>query len=460
MPKDVDHLPTLKCARRISTPTASPQPPQHNPSEMETIKFVNELKHILWNIETFGGNPTIYVTPNHELLKRLREFIFETIKDKDLSLTTDEDWQRSSFFDDILSTDRFEKRIRYCIIKLREFGVPEKDCFAYISQALGIVLDRNARKQKQRRPSNATLQDSLIQEVAKCFEIWYYPSEVQYYDFAIEHQLVYFDHTLRKWRLSSLGQYLLNLPPFEAIVFLCALEVILGRKGPSNRYLNSQVLEKLLEAKPMENTRHLRRERLPMSLRLFGIVDTFSGEPIVTDLGRRILVKVSSKLESLRDTVLLLTESEVSGVHFSENADLINQIKERTRQSPSVGQDQRASIESMVNLFLTGHYLDSLRLFYPNIEAVLNHVLKKKGFRPDDFKGMREKVQRLEQEQVLSSKLGTWAEVIASRNKIVHGNLVEEDAELVKPLFYFIGTFWTLLIAELDNHWSASISSS
>jgi hypothetical protein len=424
---------------------------------METIRFVNDLKHTLWNIRTTGGNPTVYVTPNHELLKKLREFIFEKAKSEEIYVATDE-WHCSSFFEDALSSDRFEKRIQYCIIKLQEFSISETDYFIYISQALESFILQKPRRHKSHRSSKISFQNLFIEELAKCFEIWYYPSEIQYYDLATDHQLAYFDYLPQKWRLSSLGEYLLNLPVFEVIVFLCAAEVTLGCRRTGNRYLDSQILEKLQKSK-QGNIPYLSRERIPSSLRLFGIVDIFSEGvegSVITDFGKRVLAKVSSKLESLRDTILLLAEAEVGGVHFSENRDLIDQIKKQTNQSKSLIQDQKSSIESATSLFATGRYLDSLRLFYPNIEAVLNHSLKKKGFRPDDFRGMRDKIQKLEQEQVLSAKLGTWAEIVASRNKVVHGNLFQEDAELVKPLFYFIGKFWTLLIEEIDNHFSTN----
>ncbi|MGG6270627.1 hypothetical protein ACQ4M3_38750 [Leptolyngbya sp. AN03gr2] len=423
---------------------------------METIRFVNELKHTLWTIKTVGGNPGVHVTPDHELLNKLRELIFKEANGQEIRVARD-GWRYSSFFKDVSSTDRFEKRIQYCIIKLREFGISENDYFTHISQALDVIFFKGS-DHPSLRSSNTSFQILFVEELAKCFEILYYPSEVQYYDLAIDHQLVYFDYLLQRWSLSSLGEYVLNLPVFEVIVFLCAVEVILGRRRAGNRYLNSQILERLQGSKPKETTLPIRHERIPSSLRLFGIVDTDSEaeELVITDLGRRVLTKVSSKLKSLRDTILLLTEAEAGGLRFSENTDLINQIKTQTKQSPNLVQDQKSSIESAVSLFAAERYLDSLRLFYPNIEAVLNSSLKKKGFRPEDFKGMRDKIQRLEQEQVLTARLGTWTEIVTSRNKIVHGNLFQEDAELVKPLFYFIGTFWMLLISEIDNHFSTN----
>ena len=117
----------------------------------------------------------------------------------------------------------------------------------------------------------------------------------------------------------------------------------------------------------------------------------------------------------MKVTGLLLTESEVGGFHYSENVDLTKQIKERARTSKSIVQDQKESIDSAVTLFMTGHYLDSLRLFYSNIEAVLNLALTRMGARPEDFSGMKSKIEKLEKEKVLSSKLSTWLEVVTSR---------------------------------------------
>lgn len=421
---------------------------------METIQFVNDLKHTLWNIGSAGGNPAAYVTPNHELLKKLRGYIFEVVSSHNIVLD-DEMWRHTAtpFFEDVLSTDRFERRIRYCVIKLREFGISDTEYFDYISKALSIAIEKSTRGQKLRqRGGTATLQSLLIEEVAKCFEIWYYPAEIQYYDVATEHHLASFDDESQKWRLSSVGQYALKLSPFEVVVFLCALEIVLGQKGANNRYLNLQTLERLLNPQSVDNVRWRHHERFPISLRWYGIMDTLSEEPAITELGRRILATVSANLEMLEETILLLTESEVQGFHYSESIDPINQIKERTRGSKSIVQDQKDSIDLAVTLFMTGHYLDSLRLLYSNIEAALNLALTEIGLRPEDFLGMRSKIEKLEKEKVLSSRLSTWLEVIISRNKVLHGNIMEDDAELVKPLFYFIGAFWSRLIEELDFH--------
>lgn len=180
---------------------------------------------------------------------------------------------------------------------------------------MSIALERFQKyrqgKKPQKRPTT-TLQRLFVEEIAKCFEIWYYPSDVFYYDFAVEHQLATFDYADYKWRLSNIGHYLLKLSSFEAIVFLCALEIVLGRRDTSSRYLNQQTLERLLN--PTNRSTHRRSyERYPISLRWYGVMDTFSEEPVVTDLGMRILGKVSANLEVLREIILLLTESEVGG---------------------------------------------------------------------------------------------------------------------------------------------------
>jgi len=74
---------------------------------MEAIKFVSDLKHTLWSIDTTGGNPAVYVTPNHDLLAKLRRHIFETVGNQDISVDGG-DWRNSSFFGDILDNERFE----------------------------------------------------------------------------------------------------------------------------------------------------------------------------------------------------------------------------------------------------------------------------------------------------------------------------------------------------------------
>lgn len=102
------------------------------------------------------------------------------------------------------------------------------------------------------------------------------------------------------------------------------------------------------------------------------------------------------------------------------------------------------------------NYLDGLRLFYPIIEAVLNLALEKTGFRPKDFPGMKSKIEKLEKEKVLSSKLSTWLEVVASRNKVLHGNILEDDVKLVKPLFYLIAAFWSQLLEEVDFYFESN----
>ncbi len=428
---------------------------------MDTITFVSELKETLLSIESTGGNPWLHVMPNHALLRELKRFVFETATQKGIRFSDRDDRQGydlrySSFVGDVLDRERFERRVRYCIIKLREFGIPEADYFAYISKALDLTLTQLEKKLCERtlqhQPSTASIQDLLVEEIAKCFETWYYPSDVQCYEFATEHQLATYDTASRKWQLSNIGQYALQLSAFEFIVFLCALEVTFARKSTSTRYLSQQTLETLSTSQPIDDVQFGRHERIPMSLHRYGIVDTTTKGSLITDFGRRILARTSTNLDVLRDVIMLLTESEVGGFHFLGATDVIDQVKERTRTSPSLVQDQRASIETAVNLFMTGHYLDGLRLFYSNIEAVLNLALIKIGSRPEDFAGMKPKLEKLEKEKVLSSKLSSWLEVVTSRNKVLHGNIVEDDAALVKPLFFFIGTFWNRLVEEVDSY--------
>jgi hypothetical protein len=218
---------------------------------MDTITFVSKLKETLLCIESTGGNPWLHVIPNHALLGELKRFVFETATQKGIRFSGKDDrqgynWRYSSFVGDVLDRERFERRVCYCIIKLREFGIPEADYFEYISKALDIILDQLEKKPRERtlqsQTSRASIQDLLVKELAKCFEIWYYPSDVWYYEFVTEHQLATYDTTNRKWRLSNIGQYVLQLSAFELIVFLCALEVTFARKSTRVAILASRPL--------------------------------------------------------------------------------------------------------------------------------------------------------------------------------------------------------------------------
>jgi len=398
----------------------------------------------------------LHVITNQALLMELRRFVFESTTRKGIWFDGNDepcwcDSRHRSFVGDILDTERFERRIRYCIIKLREFGIPETEYFAYISKALDITL-AELEDSRRHQSSKASIQDLLVGQIAKCFETWYYLPDVFYYEFATEYQLATYDAASRRWRLSNIGQYVLQLSAFELIVFLCALEVTFAGKSTSSRYLNQQTLETLSKAHPEDNKWLSRRERVPMSLRWYGIVDRTTEQPLITDLGRRILMKTYSNLNVLRDVIMLLTKSEVGGFHFHGSTDLIEQVKERTRVSPSLTQDQRKSVEKAVNDFITGHYLNSLHSFYPNIGAVLNLALRKIGSRPEDLTGIKSKLEKLEKEKVISSKLSSLTEVVTSRNKVLFGNIVDDDAALLEPLFCFIATFWNRLLEEIDSY--------
>jgi hypothetical protein len=259
-------------------------------THMETTAFVSDLKHTLWDIKSVGGNPGVYVAPNHRLLRTLRKDVFEANKDRGLS--QDKNWRQKSFFEDVLSTDRFERRIRYCIITLREFEVPEEQYFDVLSRALRVPAESRPRSEADRYDEKS-FKDALVEEVSNCFDPWYYPTELQCYDTAQERQLARFDHRQQAWQLSNLGSYLLDLPTFEAIVFLCALEIVLGRRG-SSRYLNAELLVSLLDTRSTGGGHTILGSRPPRTLRLFGVVEESVHHPLpqVTDIGRRVLSKL------------------------------------------------------------------------------------------------------------------------------------------------------------------------
>ena len=64
---------------------------------------------------------------------------------------------------------------------------------------------------------------------------------------------------------------------------------------------------------------------------------------------------------------------------------------------------------------------------------------------------MRAKVEKLEKEGLISSKMSTGLEIFNGRNKLLHGNILEDDIETIRPLFSLVLAYLKRLITELDS---------
>lgn len=407
---------------------------------MQALMFIQKLKQTLMEIGANGGNRIFFIEPDYKLIQEIKGYTISKLREKTGGVSGRD---IRYFVHDLLSRDIFSLRLRYCIIKLKEFSIEEKAYLDYITKAIDLFLE-GENTYLFSWPSPATIDDLIVLELSKCFQVWYRPEDVFLVDFAEDRQLVFRNSKENNWSVSNLGSYLLELSPFEAIAFLCALEVVLTLRYHQGSFISKEILENLLEGDSIRSR--------PYSLSLFGIVtETYRGGSEVTDFGRRVLLYVKENLEVFRDVILFLLESEATGLKYPSEIDLEGFLNIVEKSSILV-EDQKSSIETAVNLYRSGNYIDSLRIIYPVLEGTLDSALMVIGLEPTKFSGMRSKTEKLAKESLISPKVSTNLEIFSSRNKVLHGNILDNDPELMQPLFSLVLAHLRLLVTELGEN--------
>jgi len=411
---------------------------------MKALIFIQNLKQALLEIEASGENHIFFVRPDFHLIQRLKAYSINKLQGLDI-----DDRRLRGFSSDLLSRDIFNLRVRYCVVKLREFQIREESYFNYIAKAIDLLI--SSPNTYQRRFSR--IEDCLILEIAKCFEPWYRPDDLFLVDFAQDHQLILANPRAKNWTVSNLGGYFSQLPLFEAIAFLCGLEVVLTLEHHKTAFVSQQLLEELLKPEGGECSSR-QGYTWPYSLSLLGIVTGYHGTPRnheVTDFGHRVLSYVQSHLEQFQSIIMLLLESEATGLTYQLETNLEEVLKTIEGANILVA-DQKRSIRNAIVHYESGDYLDSLRVIHPILEGTLDSALRATGLQPTETQGMEKKRKALEMKNLISSKLSMGLEICTTiRNKVVHGNILEEDVELVRPLFPLVLNHLKRLVIELDK---------
>jgi len=165
---------------------------------MKALVFIQNLDQTLLEIEASAGNHIFFVEPDYHLIQKLKAYSIDKLRDVDL-----DNRRLRHFSSDLMSRDIFNLRIRYCVVKLREFLMEEESYFDYISKAIDLFTSSpNAYHHKSSR-----IEDLLTLEIAKCFEPWYRPEDLFLIDFAQNHQLIFASPRERNWTVSNLGSY-------------------------------------------------------------------------------------------------------------------------------------------------------------------------------------------------------------------------------------------------------------
>ena len=161
---------------------------------------------------------------------------------------------------------------------------------------------------------------------------------------------------------------------------------------------------------------------------------------------------MKSKLPYLQDIIIFLLESEVTGFKY-ENEINVEKFLETINKASILIDDQKDSVKTGVLLYRSGKLLDSLKVIFPILESMLDNSLKKINLNPSELHGLKGKVKRLEEKRLISYKLSIGLEICSTiRNKVVHGNILEEDIDIIEPLYALTLRHIEKLIKELDKN--------
>lgn len=421
---------------------------------MKTLEFISVLNQTLLEIKENSVNHLLYVENDYSLFNSLKQFVYSFINENNNILKND---TTGYFLIDYLNRDNFKNRIKYTVIKLNEFGIKKEKHFYFISESIKILLqhdgDSNAHLY-QNRVKEIKLDELIINELANCFRLWYYPRDIFYIDFSEKRQLIIKNSHNKSWQVSNLGNYFMKLPTFEAVAFLLAIEIVLNNDKGYSRFVNIDIINKLWNDTEPNDCRFFGE---PYSLKALGVIENnqlnndSKIQNQLTEFGKKIIIVIKENFERYKDLILFLLESESAGVNFAESDDL-QELFSGFEDSWILEKSQKKTIKKAFTLYEEKFYLESLSLLYPQLEGALNNALKKRNISPDSLTGMQNKVEKLKKEKILSSKTSTGIEIFTSRNKFLHGNIIEEDSEILKPLFNLVIVYFKKIIKEIESN--------
>lgn len=428
---------------------------------MDRLSLVLDLRKALWDISQTGGDTSLYVPRNHSRLNELRKCIFDLCKGQEIPHDNNRYTRRHLSLADLLERDNFERYISYCAIRLRDFGVPEEDHQELLKSTLArvvpeILSDREYPEQElsdagsQELAKSISFEDMVTAKLVECFRPWYYPTIILAYEILEEHMLAIWNFESTRWQPTNLGRYALRLNAFSLLTFLLSIELSFTRNFRSCRYPNERILAQLLNKEETRERRHS-RDRNPIALRWYGILDFIHGRSELTGFGRQLLGRVLENKEQMKDLILMLVETNDKGLEVTEDDSIIQKSFELSRKSKLLASFQKISIRQISADYDSGDYLGSLTRFYPLIEGFIDAELRRRGLQINARSGMSSKLAELVRCQAITHKLGSWGEIVNSRNKIVHGNLMDDDQDVLKPLLAIVASFWHQLLSEVTT---------
>lgn len=420
---------------------------------MKGLEFVNSLKETIFEVKSNPINHVLFIENDYSLFQKVKNFSLLFLQEnKDLIRNADV----SDFLIDLMNRDNFKNRIKYAVIKLNEFDIDKCEYYLYITEGIKYFLKSDKYENHHHILSNRQTQkidinQSIILEISNCFRIWYFPRDIFHIKFAEERQLICRDILNNSWTVSNLGNYFIGLSTYEAIILLCAIEVVFNSEETYSNFLNLNTLNSLLNESEKE-IRHW--HSISYTLSSLGLIknrNIYSNNDNLTEFGRKVLQNLKDNYKSFDVLIPILLESEVSGINYNKKELEENNIA-WIKSSKILNSDQKKSISNASALFNQKNYLDSLRILYPLLEGTLDSALIKINVDLKSLSGMQGKIEKLKQQKIISSKTSTGIEIFSSRNKILHGNIIEEDSETLKPLFSLVLSYLQKVINEIESN--------
>lgn len=404
------------------------------------MTFIDSLKRIVYDAHATGGTVIERSTVDSTLLQKLREHAVQQLAAGTQTKYLLLEWFSEGYLDEY---------VRVCVVYLRKLGITETSrVFQLIASVINVTLSGGSSKSRGEKDFESNLIDSLIEAWADGGD-----EQTQKYTFAETRLLISWDYIRSRWKVTGLGRLFLELSPVQATILLLSIDAMFSTGVRDFQHFNIATLKEIYKPQPDSDTwvdlMPLQRFYL---LRL-GILedDLYESERIgLTPVGRMVLRRVVSTDNPFRDVARTLIETEELGDIYrgsvSEIADLLILINE----SELIDTANRNSIKTGLELYQANKYLDSLRILYPSIEAIINVMLIKSSERPEQFSGLSRKAQRLEELGVIPSDISSAVEIFTSRNKILHGNFSPSDAEYVFPICLLAFRYLRRLISEYN----------
>lgn len=403
------------------------------------LSFTDSLKQVIADVKMSGGAVIERSTPPSEVLQKLKEFAFRRIAETNASEGLLLEWFTEGFFDEY---------VRVCWVHLRKLGISDNDfIYRVITQVIESQLPREAPLWD---PTEKDFEEHLALSLV---DVWEQMGDEQTltYTFARQRWLIAWDYQESRWKTTSLGELLLELSPVQIATFVLSIDTLFSTGKRDFRYISADVLNEILHPQ-RENCDHphlipLHRDLLTR-LGILREPDDYRPDRIeLTPVGRIVLSRVLDKDNPLRDTASVLIATEEVGDTFKGSATEIEDIIALISESELVDDANRESINTGIQLYLSGKYLDSLRVLYPSIEAIFNNMLNRAGQQPEQFRGLVDKARWLGQNGCIPPDVANAVEIFTSRNRVLHGNF-SPPRDYAYPLCLFAFQYLRRLLSE------------